>query len=89
MAMIRVRYVTGDTDEWPVHERHDLNELFAAMSRAFMKGGLISFSTHARSGAELEYGTVWIRMKQVMMWTLDDTVDEERMASWWQPGESD
>jgi hypothetical protein len=85
MALLRVRYRTGDTDEWPVHERHDLQELFEALSRAFINERFVSFTVHARSGEEVEYGTVWLQMRDVMMWSLDNDLDQERLASWWQP----
>jgi hypothetical protein len=86
MATLRVRYRDGSEDVWSRHEQMQLNGLGDALHRALCQGGGISFGVESKSGASrLRGGMVALRMDDMIMWELDGFVDEERLASWWQP----
>jgi hypothetical protein len=85
MATLRVRYRDGSEDVWSLHEQMPLRGLGDGLHRAMRPGGGISFGVESKSGELHDYAMVALRMDDVIMWELDWFVDEERLASWWQP----
>lgn len=84
MATLRVRYRTGDTDEWVLHDRMDEEEVQQALVKAMRHDGQISFTYQTKEGSDpVDYGRAFIRLSEVLMWEIDGLLNEELMASVW------
>jgi hypothetical protein len=83
MAMLRVRYATGGTDEWSLHEQMVLEDLCKLLHKGMASKNIVAVGIVSPSGEEVDFGFVGLRMQDVVMWEIDGFVDEERMLSWW------
>lgn len=83
MARLRVRYRSGETDEWTINERINSGELAAALGRAISEGGTVGFATDSEVGIEgVDYGFVGLRGNEMASWWLDGLVDFRDLATW-------
>jgi hypothetical protein len=89
LAFLRVRYRTGDTDEWTIPELVNLDDLHSKLHRGLKNQAMVGFATTAESGEETDFGYAWVRMREVTMFHVDGFVDFERIASHWEPTTDD
>lgn len=79
-ARLRVRYETGDTDEWELHERMDLHRLGDQLNEGWQGRLIVGFGVASREGdAPIDYGMVALRMAKVIAWEIDGFVDFENL----------
>ena len=88
MATLRVRFRDATEEEWSIRETMQLKDFGTALHNVMHPGGGISFAVDGKSDAVHDFAMVFLRMDDVMMWELDGFVDDERLASWWQPLEA-
>jgi hypothetical protein len=75
MATIRVRFESGDSGEWELHDRMPLVEFVNQLYGAMVRGCLFSFGVASReSEAIVDYGMVGLRMSEVASWEVDGLV---------------
>lgn len=83
MATLRVRYRSGDTDEWDLHERMPLQDLGRTLATTVGPGRMVSFGVASPSGAQTDYGMVGLKLDDIVMWHIDGFVDDEFILSAW------
>jgi hypothetical protein len=89
VATLRVRYRTGDTDEWDLNEQMKLEGLGEALHETALNKGDVSFGFQTRTGHEgIDYGMAFVHMADVVMWELDGFFDESRLIETWGPEQS-
>ena len=84
MGSVRVRYRTGDTDEWDLPEQVSAYELADELHQAVRspEPQFVNFAVVSRTAEEIDYGRVTLCMDHVVMVEVDGFVDEERIAAW-------
>lgn len=86
MALLRVRYRTGDTDEWELHERMNADKTAVQLMRTWAQGGLFSFTTVTEVGSErVDYSRVILRTRELTMAQVDGLLDYSDLAVWQDP----
>lgn len=85
MATLRVRYRDGSEDEWELHERMQLEPLARAMHERMARGGGVAFGVESRSQRPSDFAFIGLRFSDIIMWEIDGFVDEEWLATIWQP----
>ena len=86
MATLRVRYRDGSEDVWNLHERGaPLNELARTLHERNGREASVAFGVESRSEKTPDYAFVGLRMNEVVMWEIDGFLDEEFLASVWEP----
>ena len=77
LAVLRVRYKNGDTDEWTLSDRTDLHQLARTLHAALVGTMAVSFGVAPKEGTEpLDFGFVGLQMPEVVMWEIDGFLDE-------------
>jgi hypothetical protein len=82
MTTLRVRYQSGQVDEFQVREQHQPKDVAALLHRGVAGDltvvlGLASRAGHT-SGA---YAVVGLRMNEVVMWELDPIADNGKLLA--------
>jgi hypothetical protein len=84
MATLRVRYRTGASDEWTIHEKQGADELARELWLGLQSGSkLIAFIAGSEQGSDVDYGRIALRMEDVSMWHIDGLLDSDRANLVW------
>jgi hypothetical protein len=76
MPTLRVRYRTGDTDDWTLHEQQDVEDLAKRLFLALRDRSILGFSVATELGHErTDYGWVSVRMEDVVSCHVDGLLD--------------
>lgn len=88
MAMLRVRYRSGDTDEWTLHDRMDLRQLASLMHRGLVDK-IVSFGAAAeKETTPADFAMVGLRMSEVVSWHIDGMLEEAALIGPWSEDQS-
>jgi hypothetical protein len=89
MAHVRVRYKSGEEDEWMLHERLDLRDLVQTITRSFVRPtGLSNFGIASESETSTaDYGMAGVRWSEVVSWSVDGLVDDAALIGPWSENE--
>jgi hypothetical protein len=82
MAMLRVRYRNGETDEWEIHERMTGLDVAKALWLG-MGREAVNIAVADQSGGPADYGRVTLRMSEVAMWHLDGMIEFKSDVGVW------
>lgn len=80
MGSIRIRYVSGDEDQWELHDAMDLGELARKFASA-SSDSMMSFGVVASSEVSTDYGFVGVRVGQIAAWHIDGMFDPSVAAA--------
>lgn len=85
MATLRVRYRNGDTDEWKLHERMDLQMLGSKIAKVWPGNHVIALGVapDLETDTGPDYAMVWLRLTDLVMLEINGYVDDEFLASVW------
>jgi hypothetical protein len=88
MAVVRVRYRTGDEESWELHDQMDLSELSRHLFQGMAGPKIGGFGIASKvASASTDYGMVCLRLSEVVMVEVDGMVDEAAAAALWAEGE--
>ena len=82
MTTLRVRYRSGEEDEFQVREQHQPKEVAALLHQGLAGSSTIILGLASRRGQSVgSYAVVALRMGEVVMWELDPIADDGRLLA--------
>ena len=82
MTTLRVRYRSGQQDEFQVREQHQPKDVAALLHRGLAKDAMVVLGLASRAGHTSDaYAVVGLRMKDVVMWELDPISDNGKLLA--------
>jgi hypothetical protein len=82
MTTLRVRYRSGQQDEFQVREQHEPKDVAALLHRGLAEDSVVVLGLASRVGHTANaYAVVGLRMNEVVMWELDPIVDGGKLLA--------
>lgn len=83
MGTIRVRFNSGEEDEWDLLDQTNLGKLVKELAHPKAAGAWISFPVASEENATASYGFVGLSMADVASWHVDGLTDTSAAAALW------
>ena len=82
MTTLRVRYRSGQQDEFQVREQHQPKDVAALLHRGLANDATVVLGLASRAGHTSDaYAVVGLRMNDVVMWELDPISDNGKLLA--------
>jgi len=82
MTTLRVRYRSGEEDEFQVREQHQPKDVAALLHGGLGGDLIVVLGLASRAGhTAAAYAVVGLRMDEVVMWELDPITDDGRLLA--------
>jgi hypothetical protein len=82
MTTLRVRYRSGQQDEFQVRGQHPPKDVAALLHRGLARDSLVVLGLDSRAGHTAgAYAVVGLRMNEVVMWELDPIADNGELLA--------
>jgi hypothetical protein len=82
MTTLRVRYRSGQQDEFQVREQHQPKDVAALLHKGLAKDAMVVLGLASRAGHTADaYAVVGLRMNEVVMWELDPIADNGKLLA--------
>jgi hypothetical protein len=82
MTTLRVRYRSGQQDEFQVRGQHQPKDVAALLHRGLATDSMVVLGLDSRAGHTAgAYAVVGLRMNEVVMWELDPIADNGKLLA--------
>jgi hypothetical protein len=82
VTTLRVRYRSGQQDEFQVRGQHQPKDVAALLHRGLAKDSMVVLGLSSRAGHTADaYAVVGLRMNEVVMWELDPIADNGQLLA--------
>jgi hypothetical protein len=82
MTTLRVRYRSGQQDEFQVREQHQPKDVAALLHNGLATDSMVVLGLASRAGHTADaYAVVGLRMHDVVMWELDPIADGGKLLA--------